>query len=657
MTTTIVAARVFVSLDSVPKPAAGLATSARTTMTAVRWRRSRVSACSGPTFAAVTARGEVISASWISTAVGLPISASRTSAQAAMRWVAPAGPTTTVAAKISAWDATCAECRRPAQTCNDNNDCCDAGMCVNGVCTAACVADGGLCDEHLDCCTDALCLQVTAGQLRCRCSGAGDVCDANSDCCGDGVCVGGRCTAACVAEGGVCDASSTDDCCTAAGNCTQLIAGQWRCRCALDGDVCNANNDCCGDLICNAGSCIERCELSSCTECQTCDPDTGDCFDVDDETVCSFGMCSNGECVRTCPNGNGDCVINVPGDGSLANICCRHVGLSSPVCMPGSLATEDCLCDGNEDCGRSTSGLPRTCCAVSGENTGTCIDNQTRCDFDATCDPATCEGVCCDDTCVAGDCCIDPDCIGAGFADGCGICNLVNHQCETANDGGDCDGATCGICEEGVCIDRRLAQNQLCRESTGQCIFCNAPFGGCGECGVCNQETGRCEMGACPSACETCIRDFASLVPFVCRANCADNPDGQTDCCPDGVGSYACTSFDDDDTQCGGCGVACAGCQFCEGGDCIEDDARCAEAAVCFDGTCEANGECLYIPSTAGASCESVPCGVCDGAGLCLDLCPGQGLLCNAATGSCVECLDAGDCEPCQSCDSGVCFD
>jgi hypothetical protein len=534
-------------------------------------------------------------------------------------------------------------------------------MCVNGFCTAACVAEGGVCDENQDCCAGAQCVQVVTGELRCRCSGPGDVCDANSDCCGDGVCVGGECTESCVPRGGVCDASSTDECCADADNCRQLISGPsgWRCGCSLAGGICNQNNDCCDDLICNAGSCTERCALSDCTECQTCDPASGVCFDVEDETPCSIGICNNGECFRTCPNGNGDCVAELTGDGGFANICCRDIGLAQPVCTLGSSASQGCLCNGNDDCGDTTFGLPGRCCARTGQREGTCLlatqDTSNCFPPDLECDPATCNGVCCDDTCVAGECCEDADCAGAGFADGCATCNPVNRQCEPANDGAACDGHACGICDGGACIDRCPAQFEVCNENTGQCIFCNRLFGGCGECGVCNETTGRCEMGVCPTACETCVRDFTSFIPFVCRSNCAGNPEGLTDCCEDGAGGFVCTNLDTDDANCGDCEVACTGCQYCDAGACLEDDTLCTEAPVCNVGTCEANGACLYLPMAEGTACDTVPCGVCDGIDACIDACPDQGLLCNAAIDTCVECLDTGDCEPCETCESGTC--
>jgi hypothetical protein len=184
-------------------------------------------------------------------------------------------------------------------------------------------------------------------------------------------CQGGQCVAKTCAEGTVC----------CQGNCVPLcLSGDQpdptTCQCnickgQIDGAACDANNaslaccqEHCVDTTCPAGKhydfdicrcqctatcpngqlqdpetcvCQDLCANVSCSECQTCDPTSGDCVQADDQTPCGNGQVC---CGGTCCTSNKSCCQGVCKDSSQGccddpvQVCYGSNGQPSGECCP-----------------------------------------------------------------------------------------------------------------------------------------------------------------------------------------------------------------------------------------------------------------------------------------------------------------------------------
>jgi len=149
-------------------------------------------------------------------------------------------------------------------------------------------------------------------------------------------------------------------------------------ECADEGEACNVDADCCGDLVCVDDACAEApvdlCEGVECPEGQECDPATGDCVPVDpcegvvcdDEDLCTTDECdpATGDCVFTdveCPEGE---------------VCDPETG----ECVEPECATDE-ECDDDDLC---------TTDACVG---GLCVFTAVECPAGEVCDPETGECV------------------------------------------------------------------------------------------------------------------------------------------------------------------------------------------------------------------------------------------------------------------------
>jgi hypothetical protein len=147
---------------------------------------------------------------------------------------------------------------------------------------------------------------------------------------------------------------------------------------------------------------------------------------------------------------------------------------------------------------------------------------------------------------------------------------------------GTCDPQTCYGCKQcqgGVCIDN---PKDNCYDHTDECLgaVCN-PDGGCSY----------------PFDCR--VRDGCCTGEQVCNQT-----SGHCECLPN-----TC------------CGVECPGCQTCEKGVCVRDDANCyVHTEECLASVCNADGSCSY----------PFDCGVRD------NCCP-SGETCDTSTGACVK--------------------
>lgn len=414
-----------------------------------------------------------------------------------------------------------------------------------------------------------------------------------------------------------------------------------------------------GEWVCSEGA--PSCARSALPSPETCNGRDDDCDDRVDElgptrcyadaTIgCSFAG-DDWTCVGTCRTGMAACSGGVLGscDGVTTPVdeACGGTTAVDEDC--DGLIDEGCSCTADQSCYGGPEGTAGVGACRAGEQT--CVSGE----LDPTCRdqvvprPETCSNGGVDDDCNGvtddvprlGDPCVDTSAIGD-----CRLGRLVcgsdspTPQCEARApapetcDGNDedCDGrvdetfdrstdpANCGACgvacgpEEmccgGVCADTRA--------SSSHCGACAADGGAiCGPSEVC------CG-GSCADAasCGSCMDDCAAM---------------GRECC---IG--ACVDTDSDESNCGGCGLACGAGQLCCAGICVgSDPSHCGQSCstctagseLCCAGACVAidNDNC----NACGFSCST---GDCCASG-CVDLaadssnCGGCGMPCPSGQG------------------------
>src|SRR6476661_1007010 len=200
---------------------------------------------------------------------------------------------------------TCTPCRDERDTCLEDAHCC-SGTCFHGRC-ARCEGTGASCTTSADCCS-GICLQTDAG-LHCagECRGANVACVDNSSCCSDS-CLNGRCTApTCSTDAdcgfdqdcnrGICrvqgvETPTTGECqrdsdCAPGQLCDVDRSGVGVCRqpCRAFGQSCGeAGSECCSDLTCENGYCVDTTCLSEGKHCAA------------DADCCGALVCIDGAC-------------------------------------------------------------------------------------------------------------------------------------------------------------------------------------------------------------------------------------------------------------------------------------------------------------------------------------------------------------------------
>lgn len=297
-------------------------------------------------------------------------------------------------------------------------------------------------------------------------------------------------------------------------------------------------------------------------------------------------------------------------------------------------------------------------------------DDANQCTDDGVCDPVTgCPG---STDSSAGTAC-DFIAVGDGFCDGAGTCVecLVGSDC--TDDGNECtDPATCtlnvcgvtntpadtpctgGICDGlGSCVGCLVSGD--CADDANQCTsapFCNA--------GTCDPQTPLSAGAVC---------DFIAVGDGVCNGagTCVECVDaGQ--CTDDGnecTTGASCTAGTCDTATplasgttcsvgvCDGAG-ACVGC--ITAGDCPDDANQCTTPATCTLNVCDPQ-----TPLTVGTACDFVAVGdgFCDGSGTCAEClaagdCPDDGNQCTSAPSCTTNACDPQDPLPAGTpCDNG----
>ena len=300
--------------------------------------------------------------------------------------------------------------------------------------------------------------------------------------------------------------------------------------------------------------------------------------------VCSAGMCASmcgansSQCGQSCvntQNDNANC-------GSCSNAC-----KMGEVCSQGK-------------CGASCGGGTKLC----GSN---CVDTNV--------DPKNCGG--CGTSCAAGRSCVMGSCVnlcsaGQTYCPGgdgsAGYC--ANEQTDNSNCGG-C-GTKCPqgeVCSGGNCGSNCGQGEKLCTGDGGAyCANTNSDNANCGDCGIACGGGQVCAGGKCQNGCVAADGGVETL------------------CTPDGGAPY-CADTDNDNTNCGGCGVACGLGQVCQNG-------QCANGCVAPDGgteaLCQPDGGSPYCADTNDDNGNCGGCGIACGIGqtcqngTCVNGCPAQ---------------------------------
>ena len=274
--------------------------------------------------------------------------------------------------------------------------------------------------------------------------------------------------------------------------------------CALNGQACQQNSDCC------KGNCFNQVCANPPNQCagKNCPDGTTGCCDVDGCCASPTNQCNPGGlcCAPNCGGkqcgpdgcgGNGTCGSCAPGQTcNLATAQCEGPVCSAASC-PNGCCDENGECQpgtAHQQCGRG--GVACEDCSqyqYCSSETGTCRDNPP-------CGPETCPKGCC-----------------VPQQNGPDICDTTRQGCTPG-----------GACCDGCC------------DSSGTCLS-GKDDGACGlngsDCMVCNDLDPLCDNGRCQ-----------------CDAN--NCPNG---CCSNGPGNPG-QCFIDDPRFCGTNGVACAAC-------------------------------------------------------------------------------------------------
>ena len=411
--------------------------------------------------------------------------------------------------------------------------------CGDGVLTPSEDCDDGALNGQPNQC-NSTCTGTTAAVCGNGAQEAGELCDDGSGAGGNGSTVCG-CQLNCrpAALGVACEDGNF---CTEGDTCT----GSGLCQSALS-DPCDANSTCneANDTCdCNTG--FEDCDTDplTCEVNTTNDPNNCNgcglvCNFANAASTCVASVCEMG----ACDPGFGDCdTLETNGCEENLSTSFDHCGTCVDSCTPGEICSSGACVS---TCGDGTTQPPEECDDANADDTDACTNN--------------CRLAFCGDGIVQA---------GVEECDNGGAnSNTTPDACRT-----DCTLPTCGdgvvdsgdTCDDGANNGATTCGCQLNCELEPSGTTCDdGSFCSSGE--ICDG------MGVCGSSVPTCgpgaICDEAGMA-----CSC---PAGTQDCdsgLQDGSDATGCESNpNEDDLNCGGCGIACTSNQECTAGICIDN--------------------------------------------------------------------------------------
>jgi len=364
---------------------------------------------------------------------------------------------------------------------------------------------------------------------------------------------------------------------------------------------------------------------------------------------CTLGFCVDGVCCNSKCNGQCQACAETGTVGT-----CTTVKSGAP------RGTTRLPCSGTDKCQGTCDGSSPTTCKMPNNETlcksETCSGNQhtvaSYCDGTGTCPTKTAS------TCSSGTCATDGSgtCLGSCTSTSCPstqYCDSTTGDCTTKKGNGTgntcATGAQCtsGFCaSDGICCPPTCTgQCQTCNNSSGTCtrVASGQPVGGrlactnstdttCG--GRCDNTSDNCSypgsttscgaapscttpdygssiagacnsQGSCTSTTTNCTSSGQACIGGSCKTKIASNSattcqvNGQCQsghCCS---GTGTCRDFNNDSSNCGGCGIICQNGQTCNG----------SGSCACPSGTADCDGTgCVDILSSdthCGSSCTS----------------------------------------------------
>uniref|UniRef100_A0A1B6DZN5 Uncharacterized protein n=1 Tax=Clastoptera arizonana TaxID=38151 RepID=A0A1B6DZN5_9HEMI len=346
-------------------------------------------------------------------------------------------------------NSTCtySKCIPEYQLCVPGDKCCGEAECQGDQCLRPCVI-GGDCKSNADCCDGADCVDYTGGApgyCSRLCKNVNEKCDYFKDTCCGNLCKNGKCVPhiMCGQEDQKCN-PITKPCCSLLGlYCyNQTCYGQ----CQYRTFSCKKDEDCCGTLKCENGTC-------QCSDYgETCHSDRDCCRDKTGDVP----RCIHGVCRKPCYNLNSMCKHN---SDCCSSYNCEE-GLCKEYCKRASLpckSTADC-CDGV--CGEKSLCQKKSPCLKLGTK---CKKGEQCClDFcwKGTCQvPCTPIGkICSEDT---GDCCDGGYCVNKVCRKK--PCTSVRNHCS------DDDECCSDYCDEGICKYKCLPEKHSCYSNEACC--------------------------------------------------------------------------------------------------------------------------------------------------------------------------------------------
>ena len=199
--------------------------------------------------------------------------------------------------------------------CVIDNDCCPGNLCLNGVCTLTCAAEGQACIGAAGNVVPPCCQGLDCVNGLCVVPCSQGACEVDGDCCQGLTCQVGQCAPppTCNEAGGGCKGDL--DCCQG------LICDAGTCAppptCNETGGGCQSDTDCCKGLICDAGTCAPP---------PTCAAEGESCIGAAGPGLacCKGLVCVNGICTVPCSEG----ACKVDGD------CCTGLTCQAGQCAP-----------------------------------------------------------------------------------------------------------------------------------------------------------------------------------------------------------------------------------------------------------------------------------------------------------------------------------